>query len=291
MRSRRRSRGLARILGSGITAGLAVAACGLDVVGSAPNPTDPTSPSGVDASTAANTSPLGDAQGRCQSTPASGPGELLAGRRTSTVTIDGQLDDWSCASFMRIDTASAAKVIGDASTLTVWEVAAMWDEDAVYVAVRTTDANLEGNSADIYMNDSIEVYLDGDGVLTGAFGPDDHQYVLDHLGNVRDYGPDPEITPTSPFASTVTTSKTGWVAELRVDRNLLGTTPLSSGRGLGFDFTGNDGVDQASHVIWYYAPTCTCSQTGTDACCCGAPGNGDDPHCNTQRFGRLRLAP
>lgn len=294
MRSRPRSRGLALVFGSGFTACLTIAACGLDVVGSAPTSTSSTSPTaatGGDASHEANTSPLGDAQGHCQSTPASGPGELLAGHRTSTVTIDGQLDDWNCASFLRVDVTSAAKVVGDASTRTVWEVAAVWDEDAIYVAVRTTDATLDGNSADIYLNDSIEVYLDGDGVLTGSYGPEDHQYVLDHLGNVRDYGPDPEITPTSPFAAAVTSSKIGWIAELRVDKSLLGATPLSSGRGLGFDFAGNDGLDQASHVVWYYAPTCTCSQTGNDACCCGAAGDGDDPHCNTQRFGRLRLAP
>lgn len=265
--------------------------CGLDAVGTAPAPgaADASTTGGPDASAQADGDATNAAPDACGGASPNTTGVIRAPRARGPVAIDGDLDDWACVPFVRLDADTAAEVTPSTPRArSAYEFAVVWDEAGIYVAVRAIDDFIGGQrTADVYQNDSVEVYVDADGVLTGAYGPNDHQYVVDHQNVSEDYGPEPPLRPPQAgFSSAIAKVTGGYVVEMRIAPSELGTT-FQAGAQLGFDFVGNnsDGLDRTHALLWYRAPTCSC----TTGCCCGAEE--DRPFCNTQRFGRLELAP
>ena len=259
-------------------------------------PSDATSGS-TDADT--TTDDGGDASRPCVVPPpvANTSGALSALRAPGAVVIDGQLDEWSCVPFTRLDRASAGQmfVSGDSGTPAdfAMEFAVTYDSDALYVAARVSGTAPPAGDAPtaIFKNDSIEIYLDADGVLTGRAGPNDHQLVVDHANREERYVVmSPPASPTAVpvgFASAARTVGGVLSVEARLPGSTLGKSSLAAGDKLGFDIAVNDGdgTGARTQAIWYAAPGCTC----TVGCCCGAAQ--DMPFCNTQRYGSLTLAP
>ena len=241
-----------------------------------------------------------DASQGCMALPvtANDSGALSAPRAGRPITLDGVLDEWACAPFTRLDRASAAVVLGDlpdASQTLAMEFSVAWEPAALFVAARVSNLALPSGDLKslIFGNDSIELYLDADGVLAGQGGTNDHQYIIDHANRAERYRVTfPPMAPTTPlpgaFASAVKTIGGVTSYELRIDAvAALGLSSLASGSKLGFDvgFNDSDGTAQHPQLMWYRAPTCSCTMT----CCCGRVP--DMPYCNTQRFGFVTLTP
>ena len=168
----------------------------------------------------------------------------------------------------------------------------VWEPSALYFAARVSNASIDGGNATagIFRNDSIELYL-ADDVLIGHAGPNDPQLIVDHANRAESYRVGfPSAAPmAAPLGFTSAVQKKGStiVFELRVAASVLGMANLADGAKLGFDNAVNDGdgMTQRTQLIWYMAPTCSC----TLGCCCGMAR--DEPYCNTQRYGSLTLAP
>jgi hypothetical protein len=217
---------------------------------------------------------------------------VLAVHPLGTVTIDGTLTEWGCVPFTLVDKATAPRIAGSnpsGATLSA-ELALGYDAQYLYFAARITDTITGTSTAEPYLNDAVEIYLDGDATLAGTYGASDHQYVIDHKLFIKDYGP---ATPAVPAAAVLTAavqkSAGGWVLEARVAWSALGGS-VTAGRRVGFDvgFTNGSGTTQEQMLYWWYGPG-----TGAGVCtggewCCGA---GSDPWCDTRRFGFAELRP
>ena len=281
------------------TIGLVVVAtaCGLDAVGVAltggaagPETGGPSDGAAVDGGApedAGTDAPL--ATDACGAVVVNSSGQLAARRAGFAVNVNGDLGEWSCVPFVRVDQDSGVARYPGAVTIAA-EIATLWDDAGLYVAARVLDPAVQGNDAtEIFYNDSIELYLDGDGNLTGAFGADDHQYVIDHANRRRDYGPQPSVNPPGgELTSAARLIDGGYVVEARISAGALGKSAFAAGNQVGFTFgaTNGNGNAQQQLLYWYRNPgTTTCSCAG---CCCTNDGN-DWPHCNTHRFGRITL--
>src|SRR5262245_59829576 len=81
-------------------------------------------------------------------------GQVDANSVTTGPTINGQLTEsgWNLA-----NTASKTTIGSPNNTVTL---GAMWDTTNLYVGVRVLDANLHNDSANIWDDDSVEIYID-----------------------------------------------------------------------------------------------------------------------------------
>jgi hypothetical protein len=221
---------------------------------------------------------------------------LEAGRLGSpalggAVTVNGDLSEWGCVPFVVMDRVTSGHAApADASIRA--EFATQWSASAVYFAFRVFDnaAPSGADNVDPHNNDSVEVYLDGDGFLMGNYDAGDHQYVVDHLAQYKDYGPEPPVVPPGgQFARAVVKNGNDYTVEMSVSAAALGRASFASGNILGFDVQINNHVGTTPHaetLIWRVNPQpCSCGAP----CCCGQ--GGDLPWCNTQRFGFLHLLP
>ncbi len=216
----------------------------------------------------------------------------------ATITIDGDLADWACIAFVHVDANVGNVVKPDAATVTLandYDFAVSWDENALRVAFHVVDPSADGNASaqELFRNDSVEVYVDADGMLTGVYGQDDHQWIVDHLNQsqVFQWLPGSTVNAVSTgFSSAVRAGKGTIDYEIAIPASDLGRPTLSAALHLGFDVATNDGdgTAQIEQLLWYEAKGCTCA----NGCCCnGAGGKPDQPFCDTQRFGTLVLAP
>ncbi|HEY8077063.1 MAG TPA: sugar-binding protein [Labilithrix sp.] len=223
-------------------------------------------------------------------------GAITASR--ATIAIDGDLSDWACIPFVHVSPTSGDLVKPDAATATLpntFDFAVSWDDAAIRVAIHVVDATAEGNAdpQHDFENDSVEIYIDADGVLTGVYGANDHQWIVDHLNQVEVYRWVPGSSLSSPsasFASAVRVGNGTIDYEIAIPASDLGMKALKAGAHVGFDVAANDGdgTAQIEQLLWYEATGCTC----VNGCCCnGMGGKTDQPFCDTQRFGAVILAP
>jgi hypothetical protein len=285
----------ARMVGFVVAASacVAVPACGLDAVGlfsaeEAEQDAGDERPGVEDAPSPADGGT--EAEASCPTSLANLTGQLAVPRTTTAMAVDGVLDDWPpCLAFVRMDRDSgiwSTSVDGGVLTNRV-EFGALWDDGGIYFAARVFDPLVEGaNDVEQYKNDSIELYLDADGNLTGEYTVQDHQYVLDHRNVGYDFG----YFPSRPIGAGVARAVSkdggaGFTVEMRIPKEELGLSTLGGGMTLGLDVASNDadGTNRFYHVYWHHAPACTCMAN----CCCGQAV--DHPFCNTQRFGRMTL--
>jgi hypothetical protein len=209
--------------------------------------------------------------------------------------VDGELDDWACIAFAPLDeeTAGQSDSQYDGGGVPVSATFAMtWSTDYLYLAVNVVDPNVLGGNtttSEIALNDSVELFLDGDGQLIGDFESAEHHYVGDWKGDVAEYGE--VVTPTpDQFKAAVQKSAGGYTVEAQIYHKSLGTDPFVEGRQLGFDLAigDGDGSEQWAFLLWFFRPgseyqsSCSCS-----ACCCNEAD--DEAWCNTHRFGHLKL--
>src|SRR5207244_1191515 len=106
------------------------------------------------------------------------PADALVRRATTPITVDGDLSDWSGA--------TAIQFSGRSNSATAY---LQWDDTNLYVAFKVTDPQLNATrtarDADgIYLDDSVEVYVDTAYDRASTMQPDDYQFLV-NLNNAQ----------------------------------------------------------------------------------------------------------
>ena len=101
---------------------------------------------------------------------------LLISRTLVPVYIDGALDEtvWTMGRSMN------KTVAGTPDNTALFD--ALWDASGLYIAAQITDAALYANSATIWNNDAVEVFLDADHLRELVYNADDRHFAIDKNG-------------------------------------------------------------------------------------------------------------
>lgn len=151
----------------------------------------------------------------------------MAKAKYGTPKIDGEIDDiWA-------DCPKANVSI----PIMAWEgakgeVRLLWDESFVYALVEVKDSVLNNASANVYEQDSIELFLDQSNEKGASYDANDGQYRVSYVGD-ESFGTVPEAKG---FVSAVTLIDGGYLVELAMP---LVVKP-ESGMTMGFDAQVND---------------------------------------------------
>jgi len=115
----------------------------------------------------------------------------------------------------------------------------LWDENALYVYAEVADPVLSAASNTVYMQDSIEIFLDENNRKTGFYEPDDGQYRVS-FENTTSFGSTGDVDG---FESVAVVIDGGYAVEVILPYR---TIVAIEGAVIGFDFQVND--DQGSGV-------------------------------------------
>lgn len=177
------------------------------------------------------------------------PAGLSACTAPTSPTIDGSAADWSGVPSTFIPYTRWVSVGGAPSSDTDSSAAfrLKWNSSGLYVLVEVRDELLRGTGP-VYVNDGVELYLDGGHERASAYDTNDYQLTVDWRGVVGGARSN-QLT----FAKAVATTAQGYNVEYSVPWSAL-TTP-SNGKVLGFDIginddDGGDGV-RDSQLVWF----------------------------------------
>src|SRR5258706_12358612 len=155
-------------------------------------------------------------------------GQVDANNVATAPTIDGNLNEagWSL-------TTTASKVISGTPNNTV-HFGAMWDNTNLYVGVKVLDANLFNDSANIWDDDSVEVYLDANHNHGTVYDSFDRQFTQGYNDTVLG-GSGSQTGVTHAWAAVTG----GYSVEKAIPRANLGGAPAAGGV-MGFDHRNKD---------------------------------------------------
>ncbi|MDF2924205.1 MAG: endopolygalacturonase [Paenibacillaceae bacterium] len=179
----------------------------------------------------------------------------------NAITVDGKLNEsvW----FL---TGTANKLISGALNVTA-KFNAIWDATYLYVGVKVLDSALYNDSANMWDDDSVEIYIDRNHNGGTTYDAYDRQFVLGY-NDTAIYSPQ---STTGVLYGTANISG-GYTAEIAIPWTNLGMSAPSDGATIGFDIGINDdsnGGARDNRLVW--------SGTGTN-------------YNNTSGFGDLRLS-
>ncbi|MET0497464.1 MAG: sugar-binding protein [Steroidobacteraceae bacterium] len=173
---------------------------------------------------------------------------VTACARSSTVTIDGNSADWSSVPrhFVKSTAAVEGRPVNDSDSSASFRV--QWDQSQLYALVEVRDDTNGSASNAVYLNDGVELYLDGLRERSHAYDSNDFQLTVDRRG-VKGGVRGNALTYTSAVAS----RSDGFTVEYAVPWSALGVTPASF-RVLGFDVGINDSDNSSgrrdSQLTW-----------------------------------------
>ncbi|WP_025677594.1 endo-1,4-beta-xylanase [Paenibacillus massiliensis] len=162
---------------------------------------------------------------------------LQATAAYGTPVIDGTVDAvWNTAPAIPVNRYQTA-----------WQGAtgvakALWDEDYLYVLIQVNDAQLDKSSANVWEQDSIEIFLDERNDKTTFYQEDDGQYRVSYTNEAS-------FNPTSianGFVSAAQVSGTNYTVEAKIP---LRVTTGANNTKLGFDVQINDAKDGARQSV------------------------------------------
>lgn len=148
----------------------------------------------------------------------------------SSITIDGNLNEWGSASSYNVNKVTQGTTENTAT------FRAMWNNNNLFVAVQVSDNLLVNDSADLFDDDSIEIYIDGLNDKSGPYNSDDKQYVISINKSIVDYGVG--ITQKS-FPVAISRTGNGYILEIGIPFSDIGIT-ASDNKIIGFDIGVND---------------------------------------------------
>ena len=155
----------------------------------------------------------------------------IANATKGTITVDGTIDAaWEDALSVPIDTFSMGTT-GAAGTAKL-----LWDKDNLYVLAEVKDPVLSKASANVYEQDTVEIFLDENNRKTTSYEADDIQVRVnfDNEKSVTDG------LSTDRFTSATKKTADGYIVELAIPSTLGGFT---AGQIVGFDAQINDDGD------------------------------------------------
>ncbi len=173
-------------------------------------------------------------------TMAEGPRTAKAAK--GTAVIDGDIDDiWNKAEQIVTD-----RWVSGSSGSTA-KVRTLWDDNRLYVLAEVTDSLVTKRSANVWEQDSVEIFIDQNNARTGSYDGDDGQYRVN-------FDNETSVNPGSLSANLTSAAKrtpTGYIIEAAVD--WVGTPP-KVGSIIGFDVQvnndENDDGTRDSVAIW-----------------------------------------
>lgn len=154
-----------------------------------------------------------------------------------TPVIDGTVDaHWSGVPEMQINRYQLA-----------WQGAsgiakALWDDQNLYVLVQVSDAQLDKASANVWEQDSVEIFVDQNNGKTSFYQDDDGQFRV-NFDNESTFNPE---RIAAGFASATKVSGTNYTVEVKIP--LTSVTPANAKK-LGFDVQINDAKDGARQSV------------------------------------------
>jgi hypothetical protein len=155
-------------------------------------------------------------------------------KTTSSITIDGQVDDvWESANEYIL--TNKIGTIDNANDLSA-RVKVLYDDQQLYFLYIVTDNTKRASSNNFWENDGIEIYIDGNNEKASAYDANDFQFVVRYDGTSIQEGHD---KPTTGIQAVATQNSTGYIVEVKIPWTTIGTTP-SLGKLIGVDFHVND---------------------------------------------------
>ena len=168
--------------------------------------------------------------------------------------LDGDLTEWGTLDYTLTHTNAQSQSMGpvwsgtpaqdDADCSAQWSM--RWDLTYLFVAVHVSDdiRGVHPTAANFqpYLDDAVELYLDGLHDRTQNYGADDHQLVVTADGHNGEYknGQPAGAVPASEFAVKNYPAGAGFSIELRVPWSALGAAAVANGRVVGFDLEVDD---------------------------------------------------
>ncbi|UAY52782.1 putative Ig domain-containing protein [Ferruginibacter albus] len=168
-------------------------------------------------------------------------GVVTCYKAPGTITIDGNLNEtgWN------LNKSISKSVTGTVNNTATFGV--LWDNNNLYIGAKIIDANLYSESADLWNDDALEIYIDANNNKAASYDGKDNQFIIGY-------------NKTTAFTKTAITGlqfKTvaitgGYTVEVAIPWSQLGLTP-SAGLSIGFD-AGNDdddnGGDRDGQAVW-----------------------------------------
>lgn len=216
---------------------------------------------------------------------ASGSGTLTVPRLDSSLVLDGDLSDWPTC-FVTVDASSAGLVrdLGAGGMFASGRFSVAADADHLYVAAEVQGVPPLGDQPppDVYLNNAISMYFDGDGRFTAAaYDADAAQIVVDHANRMQAFHGGSTITVPD-VASAAMTRNATFTIEMSVTPGTFGLAAFGNPIGFDIGLVAGDGSVMTSELVWFQA-------CGPPACGCS---NGDAaPYCDARELGTAELAP
>jgi len=157
--------------------------------------------------------------------------------------LDGNLGEWSAVPETILAAGSARWWYYTDGHAPDWQDAsatlrAMWDSNALYFGLHVNDDVLVRDSgSQIWRDDEIEIWIDGDGDGDDIYSTYDHQYTINTDGTVTD-----KTLITDVLSATLQVTG-GWNVEVAVPASHLPSGTLSEGNTIRFTFGYRDDDD------------------------------------------------
>lgn len=164
-------------------------------------------------------------------------------------SIDGIGNEWSQTAH-NITNALSGTISSPNDLSGTFQI--QWDNNYLYLFGNIQDNNLINDSANIYQDDGIEVYIDGGNEKATTYDANDHQLMFRVNDNDVHYYSGGQINPAGVNFAQSTTG-TGYAMEIRIAWSFIGVSP-TDGMLIGIDVHVNDdddGGDRDKKIAWH----------------------------------------
>jgi hypothetical protein len=169
---------------------------------------------------------------------------------SGNVVIDGKAEAlWSQAREYKIGNVIYLPPSNDEDFSASYK--AVWDETNLYVLVDVTDENLKNDSADFWLDDCVEVFIDADNSKSGSYGSNDYQF---HFGwaEANPSMGEAQHNQTRGVEFAIVRADARYRVEIKFPWSTLGVEP-SAGKKIGLDVHVNDdddGGERDTKLTW-----------------------------------------
>jgi hypothetical protein len=169
-------------------------------------------------------------------------GVITCYKAPGAITVNGNLDE----SGWKITRAISKNVTGTPNNTATFGV--LWDNTNLYVGIKVLDANLYSESANVWDDDAVEIYIDANYNRSASYDGRDNQIIKNY--NKSTVYTKLAITGLqhawAPIAG-------GYTAEFAIPWSQLGITAPAAGTSIGFDVGYDDddnGGERDGQAVW-----------------------------------------
>jgi cellulose/xylan binding protein with CBM9 domain len=211
-----------------------------------------------------------------------GAGTLRVPKLDHALVLDGDLGDWPTC-FVTIDPSTAGLVrdLGAGGHFASGRFSVAADANHLYVGAEVPPLG-DQPPPDVFFDNAISVYFDGDGVFTSArYDADAAQIVVDHANREQAFRSGQTVMVPS-VASAAMTGASTFVIEMSVTPATFGVAAFGASIGFDIGLVGGDGSVMTSELVWFQA----CAPPA-----CGCPSGDAAPYCDARELGTVAIAP